>query len=67
MHVEIIRYQLSWLDEGSQQRDGDGDGATASWDDEDGFGGAFDDGHAYSDTDEPSTLVSQPRQVCLGQ
>ncbi|KAI3457351.1 hypothetical protein Pfo_014014 [Paulownia fortunei] len=48
-------------DEESQQRDGYG--ATASWDDEDGFGGAFDDGHAYSDMEEPSTLVSQPRQI----
>ncbi|KAK4492816.1 hypothetical protein RD792_000141 [Penstemon davidsonii] len=48
-------------DETSQHTDGYG--ATASWDDEDGFGGAFDDGHAYSDNEEASTLVSQPRQV----
>ncbi|KAL2245723.1 UNVERIFIED_CONTAM: Condensin complex subunit 2 [Sesamum indicum] len=48
-------------DEESQQRDGYG--ATTSWDDEDAFGGAFDDGHAYSDNEETSTLVSQPRQV----
>ncbi|KAH6788995.1 condensin complex subunit [Perilla frutescens var. frutescens] len=41
----------------------DGFEATTSWDDGDDFGGAFDDGHAYSDVEEPSTLVSQPRQV----
>ncbi|XP_057792703.1 condensin complex subunit 2 [Salvia miltiorrhiza] len=41
----------------------DGAEATASWDDGDDFGGGFDDGHAYSDVEEPSTLVSQPRQV----
>ncbi|KAL3821578.1 hypothetical protein ACJIZ3_007483 [Penstemon smallii] len=40
-----------------------GYGENAAWDDEDGFGGAFDDGHAYSDNEESSTLVSQPRQV----
>ncbi|PIN22160.1 Chromosome condensation complex Condensin, subunit H [Handroanthus impetiginosus] len=47
----------------SQQRDGYG--ATASWDDDGGggFDGGFDDGHAYSDIDESSTLVSQPRQI----
>ncbi|KAL8478231.1 hypothetical protein ACS0TY_030215 [Phlomoides rotata] len=44
----------------SQQRDGYG--ATPSWDD-DAYDGAFDDGHAYSDVEEPSGLVSQPRQV----
>lgn len=49
-----------WLDEESQQRDGYG--ATPSWDD-DGYDGGFDDGHAYSDVEEPSGLVSQPRQV----
>ncbi|KAK4398051.1 Condensin complex subunit [Sesamum angolense] len=49
------------IDEESQQRDGYG--ATTSWDDEDAFGGAFDDGHAYSDNEETNTLVSQPRQV----
>ncbi|GER53225.1 condensin complex subunit 2 [Striga asiatica] len=49
-------------DEESHQRDEYG--ATASWDDDNGFGGDFDDGHAAnSDIDEPSTLVSQPRQV----
>ncbi|KAK6157306.1 hypothetical protein DH2020_011554 [Rehmannia glutinosa] len=47
--------------EESEQRDGYG--ATTSWDDDNGFGGAFDDGHAYSDNEEPITLVSQPRQV----
>ncbi|KAH6835975.1 condensin complex subunit [Perilla frutescens var. hirtella] len=41
----------------------DGFEATTSWDDGDDFGGAFHDGHAYSDVEEPSTLVSQPRQV----
>lgn len=48
-------------DEEKQQRDGFE--ATPSWDDGDDFGGGFDDGHAYSDVEEPSTLVSQPRQV----
>ncbi|KAK4484375.1 hypothetical protein RD792_006954 [Penstemon davidsonii] len=42
-----------------------GYGENAPWDDEDGFGGAFDDGHAYSDNEELSTLVSQPRQSLL--
>ncbi|XP_071699394.1 condensin complex subunit 2-like [Rutidosis leptorrhynchoides] len=32
----------------------------ASWDDE---GGQFDDGNAYSDVEDSTTLVSQPRQV----
>ncbi|KAG8387046.1 hypothetical protein BUALT_Bualt03G0212300 [Buddleja alternifolia] len=49
-------------EEESEQRDGYGE--TPSWDnDEDGFDGGFDDGHAYSDNEDPSTLVSQPRQV----
>ncbi|OIT03480.1 PREDICTED: condensin complex subunit 2 [Nicotiana attenuata] len=42
-------------------------GAMPSWDDDGGFPGtfddAFDDGNAFSDTEESSTLVSQPRQV----
>ncbi|CAN4103705.1 unnamed protein product [Withania somnifera] len=39
-------------------------GAMPSWDDDDsGFPGAFDDGSAFSDVEESSTLVSQPRQV----
>ncbi|XP_022849904.1 condensin complex subunit 2-like [Olea europaea var. sylvestris] len=52
---------LSWLDEVSPQRDDYGE--MPSWDDEGGFGGTFDDGISYSDADESSTLVSQPRQV----
>ncbi|KAG6404800.1 hypothetical protein SASPL_132376 [Salvia splendens] len=48
-------------DNENQQRDGFE--ATASWDDGDDFGGGFDDGHAHSDVEETSTLVSQPRQV----
>lgn len=27
------------------------------------FGGEYDDGNAYSDVEDPNTLVSQPRQV----
>ncbi|XP_051152050.1 condensin complex subunit 2 isoform X2 [Andrographis paniculata] len=47
--------------EENQQRDGYE--TTAAWDDDGGFGDTFDDGHAYSDNEEPSTLISQPRQV----
>ncbi|CAK7349006.1 unnamed protein product [Dovyalis caffra] len=38
-------------------------GPLPSWDGESAFAGQFDDGDAYSDVDEPSILVSQPRQV----
>ncbi|TMW94675.1 hypothetical protein EJD97_009948 [Solanum chilense] len=38
-------------------------GAMPSWDDDGGFPEAFDDGNTFSDVDESSTLVSQPRQV----
>ncbi|KAJ8557253.1 hypothetical protein K7X08_002878 [Anisodus acutangulus] len=39
-------------------------GAMPSWGDDDGgFPGAFDDGNVFSDVEESSTLVSQPRQV----
>ncbi|GFP79579.1 condensin complex subunit 2 [Phtheirospermum japonicum] len=50
------------FDDDGQQRDGY---EATSWDDDDGFGGAFDDENAYGDDfEEPSsTLVSQPRQV----
>ncbi|KAL1560839.1 condensin complex subunit 2-like [Salvia divinorum] len=49
-------------DNENQQRDGFE--AMPSWDDGDDFGGGMDDGHGYSDAEEPtSTLVSQPRQV----
>lgn len=34
-----------------------------TWDDEGGFGVEYDDGNAYSDMEDSSTLVSQPRQV----
>ncbi|XP_047940174.1 condensin complex subunit 2-like [Salvia hispanica] len=49
-------------DNENQQRDGfEG---MPTWDDGDDFGGGMDDGHGYSDAEEPtSTLVSQPRQV----
>ncbi|KAJ6674666.1 CONDENSIN COMPLEX SUBUNIT 2 [Salix viminalis] len=38
-------------------------GPLASWDGENAFAGQFDDGDAYSDVEDPNTLVSQPRQV----
>ncbi|KAI3702571.1 hypothetical protein L6452_28314 [Arctium lappa] len=38
-------------------------GAFPSWDDDCGIGGQFDDGDAYSDVEDSSTLISQPRQV----
>ncbi|KAJ9551715.1 hypothetical protein OSB04_015760 [Centaurea solstitialis] len=41
----------------------DANGASSSWDDDCGVGGQFDDGNAYSDVEDSSTLVSQPRQV----
>lgn len=41
-------------------------GPLPSWDDESACGGQFDDGNAYSDVEEPNTLVSQPRQVGYG-
>jgi condensin complex subunit 2 len=41
----------------------DDSGPLPSWDDESAFGGQYDDGNVYSDVDDSSTLVSQPRQV----
>lgn len=38
-------------------------GQYPSWDDESALGGQFDEGIVQSDGEEPSTLVSQPRQV----
>ncbi|KAK1418178.1 hypothetical protein QVD17_27320 [Tagetes erecta] len=38
-------------------------GNFSSWDDDCGVGGQFDDGNAYSDVEDSTTLVSQPRQV----
>ncbi|KAL2464881.1 Condensin complex subunit 2 [Abeliophyllum distichum] len=61
-HVTCIgRRGSKTTDEVSQQRDDYG--AMPSWDDEGGLGGTFDDGNSYSDVDESSTLVSQPRQI----
>ncbi|CAA2969046.1 condensin complex subunit 2 [Olea europaea subsp. europaea] len=61
-HVTCIgRRGRKTTDEASPQRDDYGE--MPSWDDEGGFGGTFDDGISYSDADESSTLVSQPRQV----
>ncbi|XP_031126505.1 condensin complex subunit 2 isoform X1 [Ipomoea triloba] len=48
-------------EEASQLRDDCG--AMPSWDDDCGFDGTFDDGSVCSDVEDPSTLVSQPRQV----
>ncbi|XP_021659208.2 condensin complex subunit 2 isoform X2 [Hevea brasiliensis] len=48
-------------DEFRQQSDDYGE--VPSWDDGNVFGGEFDDGNAYSDVEDPNTLVSQPRQV----
>lgn len=36
-----------------------------SWDDDCGAGDQFDDENAYSDVEDSTTLISQPRQVCL--
>nr|GMC78925.1 condensin complex subunit 2 [Ipomoea batatas] len=49
------------MEEASQLRDDCG--TMPSWDDDCGFDGTFDDGSACSDVEDPSTLVSQPRQV----
>ncbi|KAL9384750.1 hypothetical protein Peur_021760 [Populus x canadensis] len=48
-------------DETRQQADDCG--PLPSWDGESAFAGQFDDGDAYSDVEDPNTLVSQPRQV----
>ncbi|KAL8153041.1 hypothetical protein V2J09_010801 [Rumex salicifolius] len=37
--------------------------ATASWGDENGYDGPFNDGNEHSDVDESDILVNQPRQV----
>lgn len=54
-----------FVDEAGQQSEDFG--AMSPWDDDGGFPGAFDDDNAFSDVEESSTLVSQPRQVvsCL--
>lgn len=38
-------------------------GPLPTWDDENEFGGQYDDGDAHSDVEDSNTLVSQPRQV----
>ncbi|GFY99154.1 hypothetical protein Acr_13g0005550 [Actinidia rufa] len=48
-------------EEWSQQRDDYG--PLPTWDDENVFGGPFDDGDVHSDVEDSNTLVSQPRQV----
>ncbi|KAE9456191.1 hypothetical protein C3L33_11902, partial [Rhododendron williamsianum] len=48
-------------EEWSQHRDDYG--PLPTWDDENEFGGQFDDGDAHSDVEDSNTLVSQPRQV----
>ncbi|KAK2988608.1 hypothetical protein RJ640_026105 [Escallonia rubra] len=53
--------QGTFDDELSQQTDG----PLPSWDDASGVGDAFDDGNAYSDVEDSSTLVSQPRQFYI--
>lgn len=50
-------------DESNQESDHNG--SSPSWDDESGFGAQFDDGNAFSDVEDSSTLVSQPRQVSV--
>ncbi|KAK3008255.1 hypothetical protein RJ639_014203 [Escallonia herrerae] len=62
----LIKTRLQWSlasvsDELSQKADDYG--PLPSWDDASGVGDAFDDGYAYSDVEDSSTLVSQPRQV----
>lgn len=50
-------------EEWSQHRDDYG--PLPTWDDENEFGGQFDDGDAHSDVEDSNALVSQPRQVGL--
>jgi condensin complex subunit 2 len=63
-HVYSFQFWLyNILDETRQQADDCG--PLPSWDGESAFAGQFDDGDAYSDVEDPNTLVSQPRQVGL--
>lgn len=55
------RRRRRFSDESRQQVDDFG--VSPSWDDENGFDDAFDDGNFHSDLEDSSTLVSQPRQV----
>ncbi|CAL5342383.1 unnamed protein product [Camellia sinensis] len=48
-------------EEWNQQRDDDR--PLPSWDDENLYGGQYDDGDVHSDVEDSNTLVSQPRQV----
>ena len=62
-----VFYELLFLillsEELSQQRDDYG--PLPPWDDENVFGGQFDDGDVHSDVEDLNTLVSQPCQVSL--
>lgn len=49
------------LDE--SRRQSDDYGQSPFYDDDDVFGGQYDDGISHSDVEDFSTLVSQPRQV----
>ncbi|GMN70217.1 hypothetical protein TIFTF001_039259 [Ficus carica] len=57
----IEKRRRKFSDEMMQQCDDYGQ--YPSWDDESALGGQFDEGIVQSDGEEPSTLVSQPRQV----
>lgn len=50
-----------YTDEAGVEREGNDNEEFASWDND--CGGQFDDGNAYSDVEDSTTLVSQPRQV----
>lgn len=57
----IYRVLLVILDESRQQSDDYGH--SPFYDDDNVFGGQYDDGISHSDVEDFSTLVSQPRQV----
>ena len=59
-YAHFIQFTL-FSDESKQQVDDFG--VSPSWDDENGFDDAFDNGNFHSDIEDSSTLVSQPRQV----
>lgn len=40
-------------------------GTLPSWEDDNDFGGQFDEGDGQSDVEDPDVLVTQPRQVQL--
>lgn len=54
-------WRSTFLDEPTQHNDDYG--TSPSWEDENVFGGQYDEGDGHSDVEDSDALVTQPRQV----